>query len=55
MNLSAEDDRYLGMSISVDKEEDIDKAAWVINNLSQPADTASLEEVVRLVKIWNQH
>ncbi len=54
-NLSAEDDRYLGMSISVDKEEDIDKVAWVINNLSQPADTASLEEIVRLVKIWNQH
>ena len=54
-NISAKDKRYLGLSVSVDQPDDLDRASWIIDNLEKPPEIATLDELVCLAKAWKKN
>ena len=51
-NLAAPDDRYAGVSLAVDTDEDAEKAAWIMANAGKPAADIALDEAVALARRW---
>jgi len=51
-NIAAGHDRYLGVRLVVDTEEDLERAQWITNRAQPSATMASLDEIVSLAKSW---
>ncbi|HEY0837414.1 MAG TPA: NTP transferase domain-containing protein [Azospirillum sp.] len=52
VNVAAPDDRYAGVTLTVDTPEDLDKATWIAARLGPAAVTADLDTVVALARQW---
>jgi spore coat polysaccharide biosynthesis protein SpsF len=51
-NVAAPDDRYSGVSLTVDYERDLDMAEWIAARLEKPIAAAPFDRVVALRRAW---
>ncbi len=53
-NLKAPDERYAGVRLAVDDAGDLERAAWIVERLEDPAETARLDQIVALARAWQR-
>ncbi len=51
-SVTAPDDRYAGVTLTIDREEDIAMAEWIAARLEPPLAVAPFEQIVKLRKAW---
>jgi spore coat polysaccharide biosynthesis protein SpsF len=51
-NIAAPDERYKGISLTVDHERDLDMAEWITSRLEMPPACAPFDHIVALQRAW---
>ncbi len=51
-NLVSPNDGYANVSLAVDTEEDLERSRWIVKQLRETVETASLEVLVKLSQMW---
>jgi len=45
---------FAGVSLAVDTEEDLQRATWIVEHMSQPPEQVAYEQILELARIWRQ-
>ena len=48
------DERYAGVRLAVDDGDDLERAAWIVERLEDPAEAAQLDDIVALARAWQR-
>lgn len=51
-NFAAPDDRYAGVALAVDTEQDLERSRWIVARLGDATATAGLDELAALARAW---